>query len=388
MRNDGGFLQTSEDWKKMIGGAEGPCISILQHVRPLLSRSTPRPVRLKKALESLDPALDGRRLDPEERRRLLEPLYELEASGENGEEAREGSTLVIFRSPRVFQRFYVPQSLDESVTVADHFYILPLLPLVGAGRVFYILALSQQNIRLIRCGPDGAEEAPLPEWAPRTLDESAQTEPPDSSLDNRSSAGPSLGAMKGVMFGHASVKKDEYLAQFYREVDQALNELLKTEQATVVLAGVDYELALYRRVSNYPQLAPDGVRGAPDALKGAELFRRAQELADAHFAAPLDQALKAYDKLGPERRSSDWKQAVTAAYEGRVAHLFLAQGAREMGVFDAASHTVEQHPDPQPGDEDLANAAAVETLLHGGLVDILPPDKAPGGAAIAALLRY
>jgi hypothetical protein len=371
----------------MIGGAEGPCISILQLVRPLLARSTPRPVRLKKAIEALDPALDSRQLDPEERRRLLEPLYEFEAAPENGD-AKEGSTLVIFRSPRMFKSFYVPESLDESVTVADHFYILPLLPLVGAGRVFYILALSQQNIRLIRCSPDGAEEAPLPDWAPRTLEESANVEPPDSTLDNRSSAGPSQGSMKGVMFGHGSEKKDEYLAQFYRDVDQAVNEILKTEGAPVVLAGVDYELALYRKVSSYPHLAPEGVRGAPDSLKGGELRRRAQQLADAHFAAPLDQALKAYEKLGPERRSSDWKQAVTAAYEGRVAHLFLARGARQMGIFDSASHTVEQHSEPQPGDEDLANAAAVETLLHGGLVDILAPDKAPDGASIAALLRY
>ena len=48
--------------------------------------------------------------------------------------------------------------------------------------------------------------------------------------------------------------------------------------------------------------------------------------------------------------------------------------------------TVRQIAQTLPGAEDLVNAAAVETLLHGGLVDILPSEKAP--APVAALLRY
>jgi len=178
------------------------------------------------------------------------------------------------------------------------------------------------------------------------------------------------------------------LLHFYKEVDDGLNKLLRNREAPVVLAGVDYELALYRRVSNYPRLAPDGAHGSPEGVPNAELRRRAEQAAEAFFAEPLEQALRAYEKLGPERRSSDWREVVKAAYNGRVAHLFLTPDAKEMGFFDRSSQTVEQHDPPRPGDEDLVNAAAVETLLHGGFVDILPPEKAPGGARVAALLRY
>jgi hypothetical protein len=346
-------------------------------------------VRLKRAIESVEQILSGRQVDASKQTQLLEPLYEFEAS-EQSSEREPGSGFVIFRSPRTFQHFYVSKPLDEMVAVGDHFYILPLIPIVNSGKVFYILALSQKHIRLLRCTPDSTEEAPLPNRVPRTLEDAIQTDQPDHMLDNRSFAGPSVGSMKGVMFGTGSdhEAKDEYLLHFYKQVDQGLNELLKNEDAPVVLAGVEYELSLYRRVSSYRRLAPEGVHGAPDGLKGGELRRRAEELVQASFEAPLEQALRAYEKLGPEQRSSDWKEVVKAAYQGRVAHLFLAEGAKEFGAFDNETQTVQQHNPPGPGDEDLVNAAAVETLLHGGLVDILPPEKAPDGARVAALLRY
>jgi len=372
---------TAEDLK-MIHDSEGPCISIIQPT-PFTSK-THRPAGLKRAIESVAQLLRQRAVDPAEEKQLLEPLYEWEPGGSE----QSGNGLVMFRSHKIFQHFFVSQPLDEMVTVGDHFYILPLLPIADSGKVFYILALSQKHIRLLLCAPDSTEEVPLPNWVPRTLDDSAQTDKPDHMLDNRSVAGPSNGAMKGVLFGTNADRdaKDEYLLHFYKEVDEGLNKLLKNGDAPVVLAGVDYELALYRRVSRYPRLAPEGVRGSSESLKGGELRKRAEEMARAVFAEPLEQALQAYENLGPERRLSELTQVVKAAYEGRIAHLFVSEGAKEMGKVDRASLRVEQHSNPRPSDEDLVNAAAVETILHGGFVDILPPGKAP--ARVAALLRY
>ena len=371
----------------MIFGSEGPCISILQPV-PTLTPRTHRQARLKRAIQSVEQILSERLVDPSRQSQLLEPLYEFEG-GEPASEQEPGGGFVIFRSPKIFQRFYVSCRLEETVTVADHFYILPLIPIFNSGKTFYILALSQKHIRLLRCA-DSTEEVPFPQHVPRTLEEAIQIDQPDHVLDNRSASGPATGAMKGVMFGTGSMRetKDEYLLHFYRQVDQGLHELLRNDEAPVVLAGVEYEQALYRRVSGYRNLAAGGIQGAADGFKGVDLRRRAEPLAKASFDAPLEQALRAYEKLGAEQRSSDWKEVVKAAFQGRVAHLFLTEGAREFGVFDAATQTVDQHDPPGPQDEDLVNAAAVETLLHGGLVDILPPDKAPDGANVAALLRY
>src|SRR5438067_1540239 len=163
---------------KMISGSEGPCISILQPVHPLTSASTQKPIRLKKAIESVEGILTQRRMDPSQRRDLLEPLYEFEA-GQSSDEQQgssfvQGVGFVLFRSRRVFRYFYVSSPVTEFVSVADHFYILPLLPIAGAEKTFYILALSQKHIRLWRCTKDSIEEAPLPQAVPRTLEEAMQ----------------------------------------------------------------------------------------------------------------------------------------------------------------------------------------------------------------------
>jgi hypothetical protein len=41
-----------------------------------------------------------------------------------------------------------------------------------------------------------------------------------------------------------------------------------------------------------------------------------------------------------------------------------------------------------PGGQDLANAAVVETLRAGGEVFMVPQDKMPAADPIAAILRY
>src|SRR5262249_41652109 len=95
---------SGEEWK-MIVGAEGPCISILEPV-PILTTKTHRPARLKRAIESVERQLSDRLVDPSQQSQLLEPLYEFEASKYlDGEE--RGNGLVIFRSLRTFQHFYV-----------------------------------------------------------------------------------------------------------------------------------------------------------------------------------------------------------------------------------------------------------------------------------------
>jgi hypothetical protein len=49
---------------------------------------------------------------------------------------------------------------------------------------------------------------------------------------------------------------------------------------------------------------------------------------------------------------------------------------------------VEVRDRPQPGDQDLLDLAAVQTLFHGGTVYAVDPGDVPDDAPVAALLRY
>jgi|GEM_PF-5717218 hypothetical protein len=66
--------------------------------------------------------------------------------------------------------------------------------------------------------------------------------------------------------------------------------------------------------------------------------------------------------------------------------IFLTSGVfRNPGISTA---TVDLHSEAELGDEDLLDAAATHTLLNGGTVYAVEPEKVPDQALLAAVFRY
>ncbi len=370
---------------KELSAVEGPCLTVLLSLPHRDTREIG--VKTKKTVQEIEEKLRGRGLERDTLDRLMSPLREfaVEVAGD-----REHNGIVIFRSSDVFAHYYLPHEVEDCAAVSDHFLLSPLFPALEASRPFYILALSQKHIRLLRCDGASSQEVDLPPEIPHDLDEFIGSDKPDHVLDNASSGGPSMGAGR-VMFGTGNDKerRDQYLLHFYKRVDDGVTELLKNGTAPLVLAGVDYELSLYRNESKFPRLAEGGVHGAPDGLKGGELHKRALEVVQPYWDKEVDAALAMYEQFGGSARSSvSLKEIVKAAYDGRVLHLFVARGASHMGNFDEMTHKVRAHGEEQPGDEDLVNAAAVETVKHGGDVFVVARNKVPHGGQMAAVMRY
>jgi hypothetical protein len=61
---------------------------------------------------------------------------------------------------------------------------------------------------------------------------------------------------------------------------------------------------------------------------------------------------------------------------------------QEWGNFDPQANELKIHADAEPGDEDLLNSAAIQTLLNGGSVYAVEPDQVPDQALLAAVFRY
>jgi hypothetical protein len=88
---------------------------------------------------------------------------------------------------------------------------------------------------------------------------------------------------------------------------------------------------------------------------------------------------------GSGRALTSFPEIVKAAFEARIAHLFAAEGAQTMGVFDRGTMQMKV----QGRQTDLVNAAALQTIAFGGDVFIVGPDDMPGGERqMAAITRY
>ncbi len=371
---------------KELAATPGPCITMVVPLHPEDTRQGS--LELKKCLQQAGEVLDKRGVPLKQRRELLEPVQgiadEIATPGEN-------KSVVVLRSGGVFRHFSVPQELEPGVMVADHFYLLPLLQIMHESQPFYILALAQKHIRLLRCTNTTSEEIELPEFIPKSKEEAVESDRPDHTQDNMATGGPSTGSMKGVMFTTNTDREhnDEWLRIFYRDVDRGICELTRAHPLPLVIAGVEYEIAMYSKLSNYPALVDEAVRGAPDSLKGGELHKRALEVIEQYRHKDRDEALAAYERLGgSERTSVSLKEIVKAAFDGRVLHLFVAQNAKHMGNFDEMTHKVRTHAEQHSGDEDLINATAMQTIAHAGDVFVVPRSKVPHGSQMAATMRY
>ncbi len=365
---------------KMLAGASSPCITITVPIPTPFGIST----RLKNAVRSVEKQLAAR-AQPATIASLLEPIYELTRSAETAGIWSNG--LIVFRSPDAFRYFSLSGRVPESERVEERFQVRPLLAALTREQRFHLLALSRQRIRLWHCTQHRVQEASMQGTVPQDMRAWLNTRQPDHLLKNRSTIGPSTGAMKGVSFGTNADRdrEDEYVAHFFKEIDKGVNLLLRNDRAPLVLVGVDSELAAYRRVNTYPRLLEKEVHASADGLSDRELHTRAMEAILEVRSEMLESALSDFQKYrGAGRVTFDGGEAVKAAWEGRVADFFFSQAAEARGTWNEARSESEAGSHS----EDLLNAAALQTVLHGGRAFMLEGSDHVMPGDIAAVLRF
>jgi hypothetical protein len=320
---------------------------------------------------------------------LLEPARRLLDDAPFWQHQSHG--LAAFLAPGVAHVLRLPQQFERMAVVGPRFHVLPLAPLVAADDRFYILALSQNDVRLMEAGRDTVAEVDLAR-APKSLRDLLRVTVPEQQRQYRTlMAPPAATGGRGTAVFHAhgtgiDDNKDNIL-QFCQQIDQGVRQLLHGSSAPLVLAAVEYVAAIYRQANRYPHLIEPVVAGNPDGLRPADLQRLAWPVVEPHLRAGQHAVLTRYwQAVATDRTTRQIENILPAAADGRVEALFVQEGAERWGRFDERTRKVVVHDEPEAGDEDLLNAAAAETLSTGGAVLLLGRDEMPDPAG--ALLRY
>ena len=371
---------TAENIRELIS-TPGPAITIV-----LAGNETgDTAIELKNVLNHIGREFEARNRDAES---LLDAIPGA-AADFRGETKSKGN-IAILRAQSLLRIFRVDRSVRPIARVGPHFDVRTLLEIRNAQKHFYIVALSQNRSRLLGCTESTSHEIELT-GTPVSYAESRHTRKPDHVLDNRITAGPSMGSGGGVMFGTSSDMddKDEYVLHFFMELDKGVSNALRGSSDPLIPAGVEHELALYRRVNTYPHLLEPGIHGAPDGLEAGDLHRRALDLINLRAAEPASEVPEDFDKrVGTGHASAHIQEIVAAAFEGRVSHVYLQQGAAYTGAFDPIRMRVKHTDDPLDSPVDLIDLAVEQTILHGGEAKILRASAMPNGVPICALMRY
>jgi hypothetical protein len=302
---------------------------------------------------------------------------------------RQSDGLVVFCAEDIFHFFRLPIRFAELIVVAERFHIKPLLPLLTADGLFYILALSQNQLRLLEATQHAVAEIEL-ENMPLDLAEMLPDGVPEKQLQFHTGTASGTGNRSALFHGHETSNENKNrIRQWFRIIDKHIRGLLPDGRSPLVLAGVDSLFPLYREVNTYPHLMEEGIAGNPEGISPEELHRKAWAIVQSVFKRDRETALDRYRQLaGTGQTTTDVAEAIRAAHHGRIEALFVAVGVQVWGWFDSEQNKVDVHDIPEPGDGDLLDLTAIQTLIKGGQVYAVPPLEVPDQAPLAVVLRY
>lgn len=357
------------------------------------------PIRLKNLLRQAEERLKdlGHEAEAES---ILRPARDLIPDIDFWRHLQEG--IAIFATPDDFRYFHLPYTVPEIAVASRDFYLKPILPLFSGNDQFFILTISKNQANLYQANRYSIHKVEVPEF-PDGMTEALQYDEGEKQLQQRS-FGPTIGPRGGSMGeqgatifhgqgGEKEIHRDELL-RYFKAIDRALKRHLNGSQLPLVLAGVDYYFSLYRQVNSYSALIDEGVAGGVEAMPEKELHEKAWRLVKPHLNPEEKKAIQRFERVAynngdaSKNTTRELEAAVIAAFEGRIDSLVIPREAEVWGEFDEETEEVQRESNGARRERELLDFAAMQTVLHGGDVFLVPQERMPPDAEVAALLRY
>lgn len=379
---------TLEELKTLLPGHSGWHVSLFMPTHKVGRETEQDPIRFKNLLQEAEKRLLAEGVRSPDVRKMLKPAQDL--MDNSGFWQKQSHGLAVFLTTDTFHFYRLPLLFEELVMITHSFHLKPLLPFFASDGHFYILALSQNQIRLLEGTHHTVDEIDL-EGMPQSLAETLKFEHFNTQLQfhtGTSSSGP--GESMGVFHSNDPHEEDKTkLLQWFHKINDELQNVIIGRQSPIVLAGVEYLFPLYKEANSFPHLVEVGIPGNPEELRPEELHKKAWHLVQPFFMQVQEQAAAQYYQLSKTAQATtDVKEVVKAAHQGRVANLFVALGVRVRGSFEQSTNTVQIDEGTGIGDEDLLDLAAIQTILNGGTVYAVEPEQVPDHGLLAAVFRY
>ena len=256
----------------------------------------------------------------------------------------------------------------------DRFFMKPLLRAITVSQSAFVLALAQNAVRLVEVSGD------LP---------AATVKVDDMPMDAASSVGKASiqdRSQSGRIHGAEGQKVR--MRQFARRVDHALRGLLAGRETPLILAAAQPLDAIFRSVCSYPHLVRETIEGNPEKTSDADLAQASRAILDRLHRAELDGLRHQFETLSAQgRTTTDIAQAARAATFGAISVLMVDIDEIVPGRIDDEGR-VEFEAAASAASHGVVDQIAGRALASGARVLGVRRADIPGGASLAALLRY
>lgn len=287
----------------------------------------------------------------------------------------QANSLAIFATPEMNRTYRLPNRLTDTVQVSDRFHLKPLLRAISVSQHAFVLALAENEVRLIEVFGEGEPVELRVPGLPKDAASAVGT----ANVNSRSASGRIQGAEGQKVL----------LRQYCRQIDAALRPYLSGRHEPLVLAATNPLLPIYREANNYPELVAQAIETSPVRKSAAEIAASARPVLDALHAERLAAFRDLFDRRGKEgRATSDISSAARAATFGAVDTLLVDIDDVIPGSVDEQTGAVTFSEGQDAASYGIVDEIAGRTLLAGGHVYGVRREDIPGGTTLAAVLRY
>lgn len=266
--------------------------------------------------------------------------------------------------------------LPDRWTYSSSFYLKPLLAAASQANAYWLLTLSQKQVRLHRGSSLGFREVACEGLALDLRD----------ALDRRG-----LGPDSAPVVAAESRKpvEKQHLQLFLEVVEEAVSARTAGSGLPLLVAGVAEYEPLYRAVNSYRHISDAYMQGNVDDLDGDELHRRASELLKRDFKESSVRQLRRYKEVSETGAALDRLDLIlTAASRGQVKSLFVPGDEDLWGTYDPVEGRIDRAGSCDMSNTDLYELAARQTLATGGEVFFMDAVALPRDRKALALLRW
>ncbi|MCD7096887.1 hypothetical protein [Stenotrophomonas sp. MMGLT7] len=285
----------------------------------------------------------------------------------------QAHSLAVFATPDSLRTYRLANRLSEMVEVSDRFHLKPLIRSITFPHAAYVLAISENAVRLVEISPD------LPAAALKVPDlpTDAASAVYKSTVNERSPSGRLQG----------SEGQKTRLTQYARKVDAALRPFLAGSELPVILAATQPVEAIFRSVGSI-QALPQAISGSHDRTSEADLATAARPILDAHYEKQIADFHALFDtRKGQSRATTDISDAARAATFGNIEQLLIDIDNVVNGSVDEETGMVTFDEAGDARNYGVVDEIASRALRSGAKVFGARKDDIPGRESLAAILR-
>lgn len=365
-------IPTSREFSDLNEVRSDACVSIYIRTTPVTSEIGESRINLGNLVKNAIGQLEAAGLD----KRRIWPLQEWFDDLLEDEEfwRYQAHSLAILATPDFLRTYRLANRLTDMVEVSDRFHLKPLLRAITFPHAAHVLAISENNVRLIEVSSDlPAVEVEVP-----NLPKDAGSAVGKATINDRAASRRIQG----------SEGKKTRLAKYIRKIDAALRPVLTDVDVPVVLAATQPVESLFRSLSAIHAL-PETIAGSPDRLNEAELAEAARPVLDAYYKKEIEDFRRLFEqRAGQNRTTTDMSDAARAATFGGIESLLVDIDGSVSGLVDEETGAITFDAEGDAINYGVVDEIAGRALRSGARIRGVRREDIPGGKELAAILRY